>query len=124
MTWTISKQFSFEAAHKLPAHVGKCGRLHGHSYKLTVHVSSARLIQSGSSSGMVQDFGDISQAVKPLLEAKLDHWYLNESTGLENPTSEVLAAWIYEQLAPQLAGISAIGINETCTSGCVYTPSS
>jgi 6-pyruvoyltetrahydropterin/6-carboxytetrahydropterin synthase len=67
----------------------------------------------------VIDFADVKEAMRPLLE-RLDHRYLNELEGLENPTSEVLARWVWERLAPRLAGLSAITVNETCTSGCVY----
>lgn len=124
MVWSISKTFTFEAAHKLPSHQGKCSRLHGHSFKLTVYVSSDRLIGSGSSIGMVMDYGDISAVVKPLLESSLDHYYLNESTGLENPTSEELARWIYDQISSQLSSIAAVEIAETCTCKCIYAPNS
>ena len=120
--WIISKDFTFEAAHKLPDHQGKCSRLHGHSFKLTVYVASDRLISSGSSAGMVEDFGDISKVVKPLIEEKLDHYYLNESTGIENPTSEKLAKWIYEQLIGRVPDLYAIELAETCTCRCLYAP--
>lgn len=120
--WTLQKTFNFEAAHQLPFHQGKCARLHGHSWQLTVFVQGASLIQTGSSVGMIQDYGDISVVVKPLLESHLDHYYLNETTGLENPTSEEIARWIYEQLDGKINGLVAIGIRETCTAECIYSP--
>lgn len=70
--------------------------------------------------GWVQDFGEISAAFKPLYQ-KLDHNYLNDIEGLENPTSENLARWIWPRLAPDLPGLSKIVIRETCTAGCIYT---
>ena len=113
----IWKEFGFEAAHRLPnvpaGH--KCARLHGHSFKVEVHVRGPldpRL-------GWVVDFGDLKAAWTPLHEA-LDHHYLNEIPGLENPTSEVLAQWLWARLQPTLPGLSRIVVRETCTSGCVY----
>ncbi len=69
--------------------------------------------------GWVCDFQDISCAMEPLLGV-LDHYYLNEIEGLENPTSEVLAHWVWERLAPSLPGLSQVVVRETCTSGCAY----
>jgi 6-pyruvoyltetrahydropterin/6-carboxytetrahydropterin synthase len=65
------------------------------------------------------DFGDIKAAFAPIY-ARLDHHYLNDIEGLENPTSENLALWIWQELKPDLPLLSAIEIKETCTSGCVY----
>jgi 6-pyruvoyltetrahydropterin/6-carboxytetrahydropterin synthase len=113
----IFKEFTFEAAHRLP-HVPdghKCGRLHGHSYAVTIHVDGP----VDPRSGWVRDFGDLSAVVKPLV-AELDHYYLNDIEGLDNPTSEVLARWIWERLCPQLPDLSQVAVRETCTSGCVY----
>lgn len=113
----IYREFTFEAAHRLPnvpdGH--KCSRLHGHSYRVEVHVTGA----VGDDTGWVQDFGDIKAAFKPL-EDQLDHNYLNEVQGLENPTSEILAKWIWTRLVDALPNLSAIQVRETCTSGCIY----
>jgi 6-pyruvoyltetrahydropterin/6-carboxytetrahydropterin synthase len=113
----IYREFTFEAAHRLPnvpdGH--KCSRLHGHSYRVEVHVSGA----VGDDTGWVQDFGDIKAAFKPV-EDQLDHNYLNEVPGLENPTSEILAKWIWTRLVSVLPNLSAIQVRETCTSGCIY----
>ncbi|MBX7117993.1 MAG: 6-carboxytetrahydropterin synthase QueD [Gemmatimonadaceae bacterium] len=113
----IFKEFTFEAAHRLP-HVPdghKCARLHGHSFRIAVHVRGP----VGATTGWVMDFADLKTAWRPLHEA-LDHRYLNEIPGLENPTSEVLAAWIWDRLAPGLPGLAKLVLRETCTSGCVY----
>ena len=113
----IYKSFTLEAAHRLP-HVPedhKCGRLHGHSFRVQIHVSGpvdARM-------GWVQDFGDIKAIFAPLYE-QLDHHYLNEIEGLENPTSENLARWIWLRLKPLLPALSQVVVEETCTSGCIY----
>lgn len=119
MTFTaeIYREFTFEAAHKLPnvPEGHKCGRLHGHSYRVEVHVAGA----VGEETGWVQDFGDIKAAFKPL-EEQLDHNYLNEIEGLQNPTSEVLARWIWCRLAEALPSMTAVQVRETCTSGCIY----
>ncbi|GAA2707437.1 6-carboxytetrahydropterin synthase QueD [Micromonospora olivasterospora] len=112
----IFREFTFEAAHRLPnvPEGHKCARLHGHSYRVTVHVSG----DVDPHSGWVMDFGDLKKAVEPIRD-RLDHHYLNEVPGLENPTSEVLARWIWDRLAGSLP-LSAVGVRETCTSGCVY----
>jgi 6-pyruvoyltetrahydropterin/6-carboxytetrahydropterin synthase len=113
----IWKEFAFEAAHRLP-HVPpghKCARLHGHSFRVEVHVEGTLT----EPEGWVMDFGDLKAAWKPLDEA-LDHRYLNDIPGLENPTSEVLARWIWERLSPALPGLTEIVVRETCTSGCRY----
>ena len=113
----IYKQFTFEAAHRLPnvpdGH--KCARLHGHSFKTTLYVRG----DVGADSGWIMDYADITTAFKPVYE-RLDHYYLNEIEGLENPTSEVLARWIWHELKPSLPGLSKVEINETCSSGCIY----
>ncbi|MER5418945.1 6-carboxytetrahydropterin synthase QueD [Streptosporangium roseum] len=112
----ILREFTFEAAHRLPnvpsGH--KCARLHGHSYRVEVHVQG----EVDPSMGWLMDFAELKAAFKPLLE-QLDHYYLNEVPGLENPTSEVLAKWIWDRLISELP-LSAILVRETCTSGCVY----
>ncbi|GGG56918.1 6-carboxy-5,6,7,8-tetrahydropterin synthase [Pseudohongiella nitratireducens] len=113
----IFKEFSFEAAHRLPnvPEDHKCARLHGHSFQIRLSVSGP----VGEVSGWVMDFGDIKQAFKPILN-QLDHYYLNDIEGLENPTSENIARWIWDKLKPTLPELSEIQIRETCTSGCVY----
>jgi 6-pyruvoyltetrahydropterin/6-carboxytetrahydropterin synthase len=113
----IFKEFTFESAHRLP-HVPeghKCGRLHGHSFKVAIHLSGA----VDPHTGWIRDFSEIKSIFKPLYE-RLDHNYLNDIPGLENPTSEVLAKWIWEQLKPLLPELCKIRIHETCTSGCEY----
>ncbi|WP_137148214.1 6-carboxytetrahydropterin synthase QueD [Mycolicibacterium sp. CR10] len=113
----IFYEFKFEAAHRLPNVPSdhKCSRLHGHSYQVQVHVKGP----IGEQSGWVIDFGNIKDACKPVI-GRLDHYYLNEIDGLENPTSERLAAWIWNELASSLPMMSAVQVRETCTSGCVY----
>jgi 6-pyruvoyltetrahydropterin/6-carboxytetrahydropterin synthase len=113
----IFKRFTIEAAHLLPnlpdGH--KCRRLHGHSFRIEVHVSGPLTAREG----WVMDFADIGAAFKPVYD-QLDHRYLNEIAGLENPTSEVLARWIWRRLKPALPPLSAVVVRETCTTGCVY----
>lgn len=116
-TTQIFKEFTFEAAHRLPyvPEGHKCARLHGHSFRVEIHVSG----EVDEQAGWIMDFGDIKVAFKPLLD-QLDHNYLNEIDGLENPTSENLAAWIWVRLEPSLPGLARIVVRETCTSGCIY----
>ncbi|MDP2470894.1 MAG: 6-carboxytetrahydropterin synthase QueD [Candidatus Palauibacterales bacterium] len=113
----IWKEFTFDAAHLLPnvPEGHKCRRLHGHTYRVRVFVRG----EPDETVGWILDFADIGEAFAPIRES-LDHYYLNEIAGLENPTAEVLARWIWARLLPRLAGLSRIEIRETCTSGCSY----
>ena len=113
----LRKTFQFEAAHLLP-HLPKshkCRRLHGHSFKVEVAVTGAR----DPRLGWVMDYADISDAVAPIW-AKLDHRYLNDISGLKNPTSENIAIWIWNRLAGKLPGLTEIAVAETCNARCVY----
>lgn len=113
----IFKEFGFEAAHRLPnvpaGH--KCARLHGHSYRVEVHVRG----EPDPVTGWIMDFGDLKAAFRPIHDL-LDHSYLNDVEGLENPTSEALAMWIWDRLAAELPGLCRVVVRETCTSGCAY----
>ena len=113
----LFKEFSFESAHRLPnvPEGHKCARLHGHSFHVRVTVDGP----VGAESGWVMDFADLKSAFAPVHDA-LDHRYLNEIDGLENPTSEHLARWIWRRLAGALPGLVEIEVRETCTSGCAY----
>jgi 6-pyruvoyltetrahydropterin/6-carboxytetrahydropterin synthase len=113
----IYKEFGFEAAHRLPnvPEGHKCARLHGHSFRVTVHVEG----EPGTDTGWVMDFAELSDAFAPLHE-QLDHRYLNEVEGLENPTSELLAQWIWDRLVAALPGLSQVVVRETCTAGAIY----
>jgi 6-pyruvoyltetrahydropterin/6-carboxytetrahydropterin synthase len=114
----IYKEFTFEAAHRLPnvPTEHKCARLHGHSFAVKVSVQG----DVGENSGWVMDYADITASFKPIRDL-LDHYYLNEIEGLENPTSENIVRWIWLRLKPTLPELCEIEIKETCTSGCIYT---
>ena len=109
----IHKVFQIEAAHRLPnvpaGH--KCARLHGHSFRIEIHVEG----EPDPALGWVMDFADIKSAFAPLFE-QLDHRYLNDIDGLENPTSEMLARWIFRRLEARLSGLDRVVVHETCTS--------
>ncbi|HKK69989.1 MAG TPA: 6-carboxytetrahydropterin synthase QueD [Candidatus Krumholzibacteria bacterium] len=113
----LVKTFHFEAAHRLPRvpEGHKCARLHGHSFRVDVEVEGPIDV----SKGWLIDYADIKEAFAPLHE-RLDHHYLNEIEGLENPTSEILAAWIWERLQPRLEGLARVVVHETCTARCAY----
>jgi len=117
MKTAIYKDFTFEAAHKLPnvpaGH--KCGRLHGHSYKIRIHLEGT----VDEDSGWFIDFSDVKSIFKPIYD-QLDHNYLNDIKGLENPTAEVISKWVWGELKPILPELSAIELMETCTCGVVY----
>jgi len=114
----IFKDFTFESAHFLPnvpkGH--KCGRLHGHSYKVRIFVSGEVDIKSG----WVVDFSEIKKVWQPLHEI-LDHNFLNNIPGLENPTCEVLAKWIYDSMENEDFLIGSVQVMETCTCGAIYS---
>lgn len=106
----ISQAFRFEAAHRLPnvPPTHRCHRLHGHSYRVELIVEGP----VDPRSGFVVDFFDLEAAFGPLL-ATLDHQCLNEVAGLENPTAENIAAWIWDRIKPTLAGLAAVRVYET-----------
>ena len=113
----IFKEFVFEAAHRLPnvpdGH--KCARLHGHSFSAQIYVAG----DVDPSTGWLLDFADIKAAFAPFYEL-LDHHYLNEIEGLENPTSENIATWIWSKVGPVLPGLSKVVVKETCSTGAIY----
>ncbi len=106
----IRKSFTFEAAHVLPNHPGKCARLHGHSYRLDVMLEGP-LQQGGPAAGMVEDFEVVSRIVKEAVVSKLDHRSLNEL--IENPTAENIVVWVWERLSQQLPGLAELTLWET-----------
>lgn len=114
----IVKEYTFEAAHRLthvaPEH--KCGRLHGHSFRVEVKLAG----EIDPDTGWLIDFGEISGVVKPIVDGMLDHSYLNELPGLGNPTSENIAVWLWEKIKPQLTGLVEVVVHETCTARCIY----
>jgi len=113
----IHKSFRLDSAHRLPnvPEGHPCGRIHGHSFHIEVHVEGA----VGEASGWVMDFADIEKAFRPLHE-QLDHRLLNEVEGLENPTSENIAIWIWQRLSGRLERLSRIVVAEAPESICVY----
>jgi len=117
MTVTLAKTFRFEASHALP-HVPpdhKCRRVHGHSFRVVVRVRGP----VDPELGWVMDYADITHAFEPV-HAALDHRHLNDVEGLANPTSELLAAWIWARLALALPGLASITVRETEASACTY----
>ena len=113
----LRKTFQIEAAHRLPnvptGH--KCARLHGHSWRIEVAIEGP----VGNDTGWVMDYADLKAAFQPIHD-RIDHNYLNEIPGLENPTSERLAVWLWNELKPRLPLLIELVIAETCTSRCVY----
>ncbi len=122
--YSLEKSFRFEASHQLPHHDGKCRRLHGHSWIGKLFVAGSSLVpdDGGAKAGMLVDYGDLSSAITPLVEDYLDHHHLNETTQLENPTSEHLARWIYDKMKSVIPLLVAVRIEETCTSAAEYRP--
>jgi 6-pyruvoyltetrahydropterin/6-carboxytetrahydropterin synthase len=117
MRMRLERSFRFEAAHFLPrvppGH--KCARMHGHSYQIDVAIEG----EVDPARGWVIDFADIDEHAQPLVR-QLDHQVLNEIEGLDNPTSERLAAWWWSRLVPRLPGLAEIVVSETPSSRCSY----
>jgi len=114
---TIYKQFTFDAAHFLPnVPVGhKCRAMHGHTYQLCIYISGP----VDEKAGWVVDFGDVKAICKPVID-RLDHALLNDIPGLENPTAENVARWLWQHFKTGLPGLQKIELKETPTSGVIY----
>lgn len=117
MNVELVREYRFEAAHRLPevppGH--KCRRLHGHSFRVEVTVVGP----VDPATGWFIDYGVLDELWRPLHEV-LDHHFLNEVEGLENPTSEILAKWIWDRLKPSLSPLASVTVHETCDARCVY----
>ncbi len=117
MKIALTKTFQIEAAHRLPllpkGH--KCERMHGHSFKIEVRLEG----ETDPKLGWLIDYAEIKAAFQPLFD-QLDHRCLNEIAGLENPTSEILAKWIWDRLKPSMPLIIAIIVAETCNARAEY----
>ena len=127
----LKRQFRFEAAHYLPTFPEghKCRRMHGHSFKVDVVVEG----QVDPARGYLIDYGTIKELCEPV-RRRLDHYLLNEIEGLENPTAENLARWLWARLSPALQAAAQeagcpptalprlveIVVHETCTNACHY----
>jgi 6-pyruvoyl tetrahydropterin synthase/QueD family protein len=114
----LTKEFHFEAAHRLPmvSPEHKCHRLHGHSFRIEITVAG----EVDARTGWLVDYAGITAVVAPVLQGELDHRTLNDVPGLENATSEVLCGWLWQRFAPRLPGLDAITVHETCTARCTY----
>ena len=117
MHMRLVKSFGFEAAHWLPTFPEghKCRRLHGHSFRVEIAVEG----DVPANRGYLVDYGEIQKAFEPVRDV-LDHRCLNDIQGLDNPTSEVLAAWLWKRLAPLLPQLAEVIVQETCTARCEY----
>lgn len=124
MPFELRKSFAFEASHVLTGHNGKCARLHGHSYVLTLVLRGARLQRSGPQRNMLADFCDISAVAKKVLASHLDHHHLNDTLQTDSPTAEFIARWIFRALAPSLGPrLVEVELRETATAVVLYRPS-
>lgn len=117
MKVSLTKSFHFEAAHWLPTFPEghKCRRLHGHSF----HVDVVVIGEVDESKGYLVDYGQMKQAIEPIV-SRLDHYLLNEVEGLENPTAENIARWVFDRLKPTLPMLGSVRVHETCTTECEY----
>lgn len=122
MKYRLTKRFTFEASHQLLYHDGRCARLHGHSFVGQIAVEGDELHPDGPKEGMLVDYYDLGQVLKPLVDGFLDHHHLNQTLETDTPTSEFIARWVYEQLKPRLPMLAEVTIHETCTTSCAYRP--
>lgn len=131
MSFTLTKEFKFEASHQLKHHGGKCSRLHGHSWKCRVYIQGSELQPNYCTSpNMLIDYGKISAIVQPWVDNYLDHWHLNDSLEQDNPTSELVAVWLFQKLKQNFIQLEmelrckliAVEVDETCTSSCRFEP--
>ena len=113
----LIKEYRFEAAHRLPRvpEGHKCQRLHGHSFKIELCIAGP----VNPDTGWFIDYGELDALWQPIFD-RIDHNYLNEVEGLENPTSEVLARWLWDQLRPSLPALERVIVHETCDARCEY----
>jgi 6-pyruvoyltetrahydropterin/6-carboxytetrahydropterin synthase len=113
----LIKEYRFEAAHRLPRvpQGHKCARLHGHSFKIELAIAGP----VDPKTGWFIDYGEIDGLWQPIHD-RLDHNYLNEVEGLDNPTSEVLARWLWDRLKPALPALERVIVHETCDARCEY----
>ncbi|MCA0427408.1 MAG: 6-carboxytetrahydropterin synthase QueD [Bacteroidetes bacterium] len=113
----IFKQFTFDSAHFLPnvpdGH--KCKEIHGHTYRVIFYFEG----ELNPELGWVMDFGDLKQVLEPTIK-RIDHKLMNNIPGLENPTCERIAIWLWEQVKPSLPMLCKVELHETPTSGAVY----
>jgi 6-pyruvoyltetrahydropterin/6-carboxytetrahydropterin synthase len=114
----LTKEFTFEAAHRLPRLPAdhKCFRMHGHGFRVEIAVAG----EIDPTLGWLVDYADIAARVEPIIRGELDHRTLNDVPGLENPTSEMLCVWLWRRLAPSLPGLAGVTVHETCTARCTY----
>src|SRR5690554_5163463 len=116
----IFKTFTFDSAHFLPnvPHGHKCKQMHGHTYKMTVYFEGPL----DKDLNWVVDFAEVKNVVKPIIDM-VDHKVLNDIPGLENPTCEGIAKWLWEKVKANMPQLSKIELCETPTSGVIYTGS-
>ena len=111
----ISCDFHYDSAHRLPnvppGH--KCGRMHGHTYQLTVTLSG-----DVRDDGFVADFADVKAALAPVI-TQLDHYLLNDVPGLENPTVEIQLEWIWQRIP--LPNLHELTLQEGLSNAATYT---
>lgn len=113
----IYREFKFDAAHRLPnlQEGHRCGNLHGHTFAVFIHIEG----RVGDDTGWVKDYGEIKSICAPVIDT-LDHQYLNDIPGLENPTSEKIAEWLWKRIKPSLKELTMIEVKETASTGCRY----
>jgi len=112
----IEKEYVFDSAHFLPlvAENHKCRKLHGHTYRVTIAISG-----EVNEKGWIMDFAEIGDIVKPIVRS-IDHTLLNAVPGLENPTAENIARWLYERIKEKLPVLLFVIVQEGESSRVIY----
>jgi queuosine biosynthesis protein QueD len=118
MPLELFREFTFESARKLTRlpENHKCSRVHGHTFRVIIHVAG----DIDADTGWLMDFSELDSKINQIRE-QLDHGFLNDIPGLENPTTENIARWIWNTLKPGLVCLSRVVIQENPFSGCIYT---
>jgi 6-pyruvoyltetrahydropterin/6-carboxytetrahydropterin synthase len=113
----IFRQFTFDSAHFLPnVPVGhKCKEIHGHTYRLVLYFEG----ELDKELNWVMDFAEVKRVVDPIVNT-LDHHLLNNISGLENPTCEAIAIWLWNHIKPEMDCLKKVELHETPTSGAIY----
>jgi 6-pyruvoyltetrahydropterin/6-carboxytetrahydropterin synthase len=113
----LFRQFTFDSAHFLPnvPEGHKCKEVHGHTYRMVIYMEDT----IKKNEGWVMDFAEVKKVIYPILEV-VDHKLLNNIEGLENPTCELIAVWLWNKIKPQLPILTKIELHETPTSGVIY----
>ncbi len=121
---TIFKDFTFAAAHAIRGHTRGCQNLHGHNYRVRVHLRASRLDELG----MVLDFADLKEIMQEVL-GPFDHQVMNDIPPFDqrNTTAELFSEYVFQEVDRRLGGedrvrVIRVEVWENDTSCAVFEP--